>query len=84
MGRIGLDVVLDIKNHYAEEFAHLSEGVRDLLRSGPMSMRANSASRRARASIHIALEFRVRRLSAPRDVGRDVLSGAGGTTGPRT
>ncbi len=33
MDLVGLDVVLDIENHYAEESPHLPESVRDLLRS---------------------------------------------------
>ena len=33
MDLVGLDVVLDIENHYAEEFPHLPEHVRDLLKS---------------------------------------------------
>ena len=33
MDMVGLDVVLDIENHYAREFPHLPENVRDLLRS---------------------------------------------------
>ncbi len=33
MDQVGLDVVLDIENHYAEEFPHLPKSVRDLLRS---------------------------------------------------
>ncbi len=33
MDQVGLDVVLDIENHYAEEFPHLPKNVRDLLRS---------------------------------------------------
>jgi 3-hydroxybutyryl-CoA dehydrogenase len=33
MDLVGLDVVLDIENHYAAEFPHLPESVRDLLRS---------------------------------------------------
>jgi 3-hydroxybutyryl-CoA dehydrogenase len=33
MDMVGLDVVLDIENHYAAEFPHLPESVRDLLRS---------------------------------------------------
>lgn len=33
MDLVGLDVVLDIENHYAEEFPHLPKSVRDLLRS---------------------------------------------------
>ncbi|WP_399088452.1 3-hydroxyacyl-CoA dehydrogenase family protein [Streptomyces sp. BBFR2] len=32
MDAVGLDVVLDIENHYAEENPHLPEGPRDLLR----------------------------------------------------
>jgi 3-hydroxybutyryl-CoA dehydrogenase len=31
MDQVGLDVVLDIENHYAEEFAHLPKGPRKLL-----------------------------------------------------
>jgi 3-hydroxybutyryl-CoA dehydrogenase len=31
MDLVGLDVVLDIENHYAEEFPHLPKNVRDLL-----------------------------------------------------
>jgi 3-hydroxybutyryl-CoA dehydrogenase len=31
MDLVGLDVVLDIENHYAEEFPHLPQNVRDLL-----------------------------------------------------
>jgi 3-hydroxybutyryl-CoA dehydrogenase len=31
MDRVGLDVVLDIENHYAEEFPHLPKSVRNLL-----------------------------------------------------
>lgn len=31
MDFIGLDVVLDIENHYAEEFPHLPKSVRELL-----------------------------------------------------
>ncbi len=31
MDRVGRDVVLDIENHYAQEFPHLSKNVRDLL-----------------------------------------------------
>jgi 3-hydroxybutyryl-CoA dehydrogenase len=31
MDQVGLDVVLDIENHYAEEFPHLPKHVRDLL-----------------------------------------------------
>jgi 3-hydroxybutyryl-CoA dehydrogenase len=31
MDQVGLDVVLDIENHYAEEFPHLPKNVRDLL-----------------------------------------------------
>jgi 3-hydroxybutyryl-CoA dehydrogenase len=31
MDQIGLDVALDIENHYAEEFPHLPKNVRDLL-----------------------------------------------------
>lgn len=33
MDQVGLDVVLDIENHYAEEFPHLPQNVRDLLRA---------------------------------------------------
>jgi 3-hydroxybutyryl-CoA dehydrogenase len=33
MDLVGLDVVLDIENHYAEEFPHLPENVRELLQS---------------------------------------------------
>ncbi len=33
MDLVGLDVVLDIENHYAEEFPHLPVSVRELLRS---------------------------------------------------
>jgi len=33
MDLVGLDVVLDIENHYAEEFPHLPKNVRDLLES---------------------------------------------------
>jgi 3-hydroxybutyryl-CoA dehydrogenase len=33
MDLVGLDVALDIENHYAEEFPHLPENVRDLLQS---------------------------------------------------
>jgi len=33
MDLVGLDVVLDIENHYADEFPHLPENVRDLLQS---------------------------------------------------
>ncbi|MGP0078550.1 3-hydroxyacyl-CoA dehydrogenase family protein [Mycobacterium sp.] len=33
MDAVGLDVVLDIENHYAEEFPHLPKHVRDLLQS---------------------------------------------------
>ncbi|OBK11847.1 3-hydroxyacyl-CoA dehydrogenase family protein [Mycobacterium asiaticum] len=33
MDIVGLDVVLDIENHYAQEFPHLPESVRDLLQS---------------------------------------------------
>jgi len=33
MDLVGLDVVLDIENHYAQEFPHLPESVRELLRS---------------------------------------------------
>jgi 3-hydroxybutyryl-CoA dehydrogenase len=33
MDLVGLDVVLDIENHYAEEFPHLPESVRELLQS---------------------------------------------------
>ncbi len=33
MDLVGLDVVLDIENHYAEEFPHLPKNVRDLLQS---------------------------------------------------
>jgi 3-hydroxybutyryl-CoA dehydrogenase len=33
MDLVGLDVVLDIENHYAEEFPHLPNHVRDLLQS---------------------------------------------------
>jgi 3-hydroxybutyryl-CoA dehydrogenase len=33
MDLVGLDVVLDIENHYAEEFPHLPKHVRDLLKS---------------------------------------------------
>ena len=33
MDLVGLDVVLDIENHYAEEFPHLPKNVRALLRS---------------------------------------------------
>jgi 3-hydroxybutyryl-CoA dehydrogenase len=33
MDLVGLDVVLDIENHYAEEFPHLPKHVRDLLQS---------------------------------------------------
>ena len=33
MDLVGLDVVLDIENHYADEFPHLPKGVRDLLQS---------------------------------------------------
>lgn len=33
MDLVGLDVVLDIENHYAAEFPHLPESVRELLRS---------------------------------------------------
>ena len=32
MDLVGLDVVLDIENHYADEFPHLPQNVRDLLR----------------------------------------------------
>jgi 3-hydroxybutyryl-CoA dehydrogenase len=33
MDLVGLDVVLDIENHYAQEFPHLPKNVRDLLQS---------------------------------------------------
>jgi 3-hydroxybutyryl-CoA dehydrogenase len=33
MDLVGLDVVLDIENHYADEFPHLPENVRELLQS---------------------------------------------------
>ena len=33
MDVVGLDVVLDIENHYADEFPHLPQNVRDLLQS---------------------------------------------------
>ena len=33
MDQVGLDVVLDIENHYAEEFPHLPKNVRDLLQA---------------------------------------------------
>ncbi|BAV40597.1 3-hydroxyacyl-CoA dehydrogenase family protein [Mycobacterium ulcerans] len=33
MDQVGLDVVLDIENHYADEFPYLPTNVRDLLRS---------------------------------------------------
>jgi len=33
MDQVGLDVVLDIENNYAEEFPHLPQSVRDLLQS---------------------------------------------------
>ena len=33
MDLVGLDVVLDIENHYAEEFPHLPKNVRELLQS---------------------------------------------------
>ncbi len=33
MDQVGLDVVLDIENHYAEEFPYLPKSVRDLLQS---------------------------------------------------
>jgi 3-hydroxybutyryl-CoA dehydrogenase len=33
MDLVGLDVALDIENHYVEEFAHLPKGPRDLLQS---------------------------------------------------
>lgn len=33
MDQVGLDVVLDIENHYADEFPHLPQNVRDLLQS---------------------------------------------------
>lgn len=33
MDQVGLDVVLDIENHYAEEFPHLPKHVRDLLQA---------------------------------------------------
>jgi 3-hydroxybutyryl-CoA dehydrogenase len=33
MDVVGLDVVLDIENHYAQEFPHLPENVRELLQS---------------------------------------------------
>jgi 3-hydroxybutyryl-CoA dehydrogenase len=33
MDLVGLDVVLDIENHYAEEFPHLPKNVRELLRT---------------------------------------------------
>ncbi|OBG63851.1 MULTISPECIES: 3-hydroxyacyl-CoA dehydrogenase family protein [unclassified Mycobacterium] len=33
MDAVGLDVVLDIENHYAQEFPHLPEHVRELLQS---------------------------------------------------
>jgi 3-hydroxybutyryl-CoA dehydrogenase len=33
MDLVGLDVVLDIENHYAEEFPHLPKSVRDLLQA---------------------------------------------------
>ncbi|MBI2699511.1 3-hydroxyacyl-CoA dehydrogenase family protein [Mycobacterium gordonae] len=33
MDLVGLDVVLDIENNYAQEFPHLPQGVRDLLQS---------------------------------------------------
>jgi 3-hydroxybutyryl-CoA dehydrogenase len=33
MDLVGLDVVLDIENHYAQEFPHLPEGVRDFLQA---------------------------------------------------
>ncbi|MDC8981927.1 3-hydroxyacyl-CoA dehydrogenase family protein [Mycobacterium marinum] len=33
MDQVGLDVVLDIENHYADEFPYLPANVRDLLRS---------------------------------------------------
>jgi 3-hydroxybutyryl-CoA dehydrogenase len=33
MDLVGLDVVLDIENHYAEEFPHLPKNVRDLLQT---------------------------------------------------
>jgi 3-hydroxybutyryl-CoA dehydrogenase len=31
MDQVGLDVVLDIENHYAEEFPYLPKNARDLL-----------------------------------------------------
>jgi 3-hydroxybutyryl-CoA dehydrogenase len=33
MDLVGLDVVLDIEYHYAEEFPHLPKNVRDLLQA---------------------------------------------------
>jgi 3-hydroxybutyryl-CoA dehydrogenase len=33
MDQVGLDVVLDIENHYADEFSHLPKNVRDLLQA---------------------------------------------------
>jgi 3-hydroxybutyryl-CoA dehydrogenase len=33
MDLVGIDVVLDIENHYADEFPHLPQNVRDLLQS---------------------------------------------------
>lgn len=33
MDQVGLDVALDIENHYAEEFPHLPKNVRDLLQA---------------------------------------------------
>jgi 3-hydroxybutyryl-CoA dehydrogenase len=33
MDLVGLDVALDIENHYLEEFPHLPKGPRDLLQT---------------------------------------------------
>jgi 3-hydroxyacyl-CoA dehydrogenase len=33
MDLVGLDVVLDIENHYAQEFPHLPKNVRELLQA---------------------------------------------------
>ena len=63
MDQVGLDVVLDIENHYARRVpAPAEERARDSC--SPTSMRASSASRPARASTrirrpesHIAVEY---------------------------
>ena len=51
MDLVGLDVALDIENHYVEEFPQLPKGARDLLQT--YVTRASSVLRPARASTAI-------------------------------